>query len=152
MMLLEGDLTAFFASRQCPGGAIRAAMDWAVHQARNKTPLIGGFQSPLERSVLEIALAAKSPVVIVLARGLHNARLPVLWRNAVNDGRAAVVSMAATRRRLSAATVMQRNHWIARLATRIVLAHINPSGVLDRQAVVWRNDGHVVEVLASFRP
>lgn len=37
------ELTAFFPSRQCPGAAIRAALDWAVEQARNGRPVIGGF-------------------------------------------------------------------------------------------------------------
>jgi hypothetical protein len=59
--LLEQPLTAFFASRRCSGQAIRAAMDWAVKQARNKTPLMGGFHSPLEQSVLEIMLVAHAP-------------------------------------------------------------------------------------------
>jgi len=31
--LLSEPLTAFFSSRQCPGAAIRAAMDWALEQA-----------------------------------------------------------------------------------------------------------------------
>lgn len=150
--LFERPLTAFFASRQCPGSAIRAAMDWAVEQARTKAPLIGGFQSPLERSVLEIALAAKSPVVIVLARGLANARLPLPWRNAVNDGCAAVVSMAATRQRLSEKVAQRRNQWVASHGSRIVLAHVNSSGVLARQAGEWRDDGRVVDVLDHFRP
>ena len=70
MALLEQPLTAFFASRRCSGRAIRAAMDWAVEQARAKTPLIGGFHSPLEQSVLEVMLAAHAPVVIVIARKL----------------------------------------------------------------------------------
>lgn len=34
--LLEYPLTAFFASRRCSGRGIRAAMDWAVEQARVK--------------------------------------------------------------------------------------------------------------------
>ena len=125
-------------------------MDWAVEQALNKMPLIGGFQSPLERSVLEIVLAAKSPVVIVLARGLANARLPLLWRNAINDGHAAVVSMAETRQRLSEKVAQRRNQWVASHASRIVLAHITPSGVLTHQAEEWRGDGRVVEVLVPF--
>ena len=148
--LFERPLTAFFASRQCPGSAIRAAMDWTVEQARHKTPLIGGFQSPLERSVLEIVLAAKSPVVIVLARGLANARLPLPWHNALNEGYAAVVSMAGSRQRLSEKVAQRRNQWVASRASRIVLAHINPSGVLAHQAEEWRGDGRVVEVLVPF--
>jgi len=50
--LLNTPLTAFFASRQCPGAAIRAAMDWALQQARAKQVVVSGFHSPLEQSVL----------------------------------------------------------------------------------------------------
>ena len=56
--LLAQPLTAFFASRQCPGVAIRAAMNWAVEQARSKCPVISGFHFPLEQSVLQVLLAA----------------------------------------------------------------------------------------------
>lgn len=48
MALLEQPLTAFFASHRCSGRAILAAMDWVVEQAQARTPLIGGFHSPLE--------------------------------------------------------------------------------------------------------
>ena len=45
--LLSEPLTAFFSSRQCPGVAIRAAMDWALEQARSRQPVVSGFHSPL---------------------------------------------------------------------------------------------------------
>lgn len=91
--LLEQPLTAFFASHRCSGRAIRAAMDWVVEveQVRAKTPLIGGFHSPLEQSVLEVMLSAHAPVVIVIARQLYATRLPVAWRDAVQAGTAAVI-------------------------------------------------------------
>ena len=38
--LLGLRLTAFFASRQCPGSTIRAAMDWALQQASAKRPVV----------------------------------------------------------------------------------------------------------------
>lgn len=59
--------TAFFASRQCPGTAIRAAMDWALQQAKLKAVVVSGFHSPLEQSVLKVLIQARSPVVAVLA-------------------------------------------------------------------------------------
>ena len=37
--LLDKPLIAFFASRKCSGGAIRAAMAWAVEQARKCAPM-----------------------------------------------------------------------------------------------------------------
>ena len=145
--LVGRSLTAFFASRKCPGSAIRATMDWAVEQARKKTPLIGGFHSPLERSVLKIVLAAKSPVVIVLARGLDNARLPRPWHTALNDGHASVVTMTTASQRLSEPIAGQRNHWIASHASRIVLGHVDPSGLLAGLVEKWRSDGRTVELL-----
>lgn len=148
--LLGRPLTAFFASRQCPGSAIRATMDWALEQARNKMPLIGGFQSPLELSVLKIALTAKSPVMIVLARGLNKARLPLPWRNALDEGHAAVVSMAADRQRLTEKIAIQRNHWVASHASWIVVGYANPSGVLAQQIMQWREDGLAIQFLTGI--
>lgn len=73
--LLDHPLTAFFASRQCSGAAIRAAMDWAIRQARDRAPIVSGFYSPLEQSVLNVMLAADAPVVMVIARPIRSARL-----------------------------------------------------------------------------
>ena len=48
--LLDLPITAFFASRQCPGVAIRAAMDWVLQQAKAGQVVVSGFHSPLEQS------------------------------------------------------------------------------------------------------
>ena len=77
--LLDSPMTAFFASRQCPGFAIRAAMDWALQQAQAKNVVIGGFYSPLEQYILAVLIEAHSPVVVVLARPVEDARLPPEW-------------------------------------------------------------------------
>ena len=71
--LLARPMTAFFASRQCPGIAIRAAMDWALAQARAKQVVVSGVHSPLEQSVLKVLLTAGSPAVAVLARPVAGA-------------------------------------------------------------------------------
>ena len=94
--LLDKPLTAFLASRQCPGVAIRAAMNWAVEQARGKHPVISGFHYPLEQSVLEVLLTAKAPCVIFIARKLEEAQLPPAWLQALEQGTAAVIGMAPT--------------------------------------------------------
>lgn len=145
--LLEQPLTAFFASRRCSGRAIRAAMDWAVEQARAKTPLIGGFHSPLEQSVLKVMLAAHAPVVIVIARQLHVASLPVAWHEAVQAGTAAVVSMDDTQQRLTAELAIRRNHWIACRASRIVVAVVSPDGSLASCMARWVSEGRRVNYL-----
>lgn len=118
--LLDLPLTAFFVSRQCPGTAIRAAMDWAVEQARAKNPVISDFHSPLEQSVLKVLFAARAPCVIVSGRQLQPKRFPQPWVQALQDGNAALVCVEQTNRRLTAELAVRRNEWVAQRAERIV--------------------------------
>ena len=149
MALLEQPLTGFFASRRCSGRAIRAAMDWAIEQAREKNPIIGGFHSPLEQSVLEVVLAAHAPVVIVIARQLHAASLPGAWREALQVGLAAVVSMDEMQQRLTAEQAIRRNHWIAQHAAHIVVAETSPEGSLAACVAQWAGEGRLVNCLSD---
>lgn len=138
--LLQGPLTAFFASRQCPGTAIRAATGWALQQAQAGGVVIGGFHSPLEQSVLRLLLEAGSSVVVALARPVAGASLGSAWRAAMDASRMAVISRAASVRRLTEEAAADRNELAARLADRIVVAHASPGGCLSRQRHVWLND------------
>ena len=147
--LLELPLTAFFASRRSSGKAIYKAMDWAVEQARNKTPIIGGFHSPLEQSVLKVMLTAHAPVVIVIARKLETARLSAIWCDSVKAGTVTVVSMEDTVQRLTAERAMRRNHWIAAHATQIVVAEALSEGGLALCLAQWTSEGHQVNNLLA---
>lgn len=62
--LLALPVAAFFASRQCSGVAIRAAMDWALQQAWAKQAVVSGFHSPLEQSMGKVLMAAGSPAAL----------------------------------------------------------------------------------------
>lgn len=147
-VLLAGELTAFFASRQCPGTAIRKAIDWALQQARAKHAVISGFHSPLEQSVLKVLLAAQGPVVAVLARPLQDARLPPDWAEPLRQGRMAVLSAVHTARRLTAEQAHQRNQQVAQLASQIVVAHASTAGRLSALCGQWRATGKFVTLLA----
>jgi len=139
--LLTKPLTAFFASRQCPGSAIRAAMDWAIDQARARRLVISGFHSPLEQSVLQLLLHARSPVVVVLARPVIFTRLKPDWKAAIVAGRMAVVSASTEKERLTSKQAAQRNELVARLAESILIAHASPGGGLARQGEAWASRG-----------
>lgn len=136
--LLESPMTAFFASRQCPGTAIRAAMDWALHQARAKNVVISGFHSTLEQSVLKVLTQARSPVVVVLARPVDGAKLPPDWAEPLALGHLAVVSAATKASRLTGEAATARNNLVAQLATYIVVAHASPGGVLATLVAQWQ--------------
>lgn len=154
--LLQGPLTAFFASRQCPGSAIRAAMSWALHQARNRIPLIGGFHSPLEQSVLRLLLEAGSPAIAVLARPVAEASLPTAWRQALEIGSMAVINeprqIRPSNERLTARSASSRNDLIARLADQFVVAHASPGGQLERQCAKLQADHREIRWLSDLDP
>lgn len=150
--LLDLELTALFASRQCPGTAIRLAMDWALQQASAKQAVISGFHSPLEQSVLKVLMAAGSPAVVVLARPVQGAKLQPEWIAALASGHMAVVSGVVAAGRLTQQLAAERNALVAQLAQSIVLAHASPAGSLAAQAERWRQDGRKVCVLASAAP
>ena len=145
--LLDLPMTAFFASRQCPGTAIRAAMDWALQQARAKAVVVSGFHSPLEQSVLKVLIQARSPVVGVLARPVEGATLPPEWAEPLAQDRMVVISAAAAATRLTEELATARNMLVAQLATHIVVAHASPGGALDTLCGRWRKDGRQVSIL-----
>lgn len=139
--LLKAPLTAFFASRQCPGSAIRAAMGWAIGQANARQTIIGGFHSPLEQSVLQVLLQASCPAVAVLARPVSKAKIPSGWETAILEGRLAIVSASTQTKRLTSQEALQRNELTAHLADAIVIAHANAGGTLAQQAMSWEGRG-----------
>lgn len=142
-------MAAFFASRQCPGAAIRAAMDWALQQAKARQVVIGGFHSPLEQSVLTVLLQARSPVVAVLARPVDGANLPPAWGEALAQGRMAVVSSATAAKRLTHEVAALRNAQVAQLATSIVVAHASPGGSLANLVAQWRREERQIAGLSD---
>jgi predicted Rossmann fold nucleotide-binding protein DprA/Smf involved in DNA uptake len=139
--LLEQRLIAFFASRQCTGAAISAAMDWAVQQAKAKQTVISGFHSPLEQSVLAVLLQAKSPVVVVLSRSVERARLPSSWHQPLSLGLMAVVSCTQSTKRLTAQQATKRNNIVAQLAQQIVIGYASPDGELAHSCEKWEAAG-----------
>lgn len=145
--LLEVPLTAFVASRQCPGVAIRAAMDWAVVQARSHRAVISGFHSPLEQSVLTLLLQAGSPAVVVLGRPVAGARLPPAWAQPLRQGAMAVVSTATEAARMTEQVAVERNRLAGRLSSQIVVAHASPNGRLAGLVDQWRVEGRQITLL-----
>ena len=140
-------MTAFFASRKCPGTAIRAATEWALQQAKLREVVIGGFHSPLEQSVLQLLLQARSPAVVVLARKLSGARLPTDWNIAISAGHLTVVSASDKSDRMTTEHSVERNDLVARLAKTIVIAHASADGALAGQLDLWLSQGLLVRKL-----
>ena len=124
LRLLEEPLTALFCSERCPGDLILKTYDLARAMRDAGIPVIGGFQTRMEKECLRLLLRGAQPVVVCPARGIKNMRVPRAWRPALNDGRLLVLSpFPATVRRPTANLAAQRNYLVASLASRVFIAH-----------------------------
>ena len=127
LSLLDEPLTALFCSQRCPGDLILKTYDLARAMRDGGVPVIGGFQTPMERECLRLLLRGRQPVVVCPARGIDNMRVPRDWRAAIDDGRLLVISpFPATVRRPTAGLSARRNDLVADLAARVFIAHAAP--------------------------
>ena len=129
LRLLDEPLTALFCSRRCPGDVILKAYDLARAMRDAGVPVIGGFQTPMEKECLRLLLRGGQPVVVCPARGIDTMRVPRDWRPALGDGRLLVLSpFPAAVRRPTVEIAAQRNDLVADLAQRVLIAHAAPGG------------------------
>ena len=127
LSLLDEPLTALFCSNRCPGDLILKTYDLARAMRDAGVPIIGGFQTPMERECLRLLLRGEQPVVVCPSRGIDNMRIPRDWRPVLDGGRLLVLSpFPATARRPTAELAAQRNDLVASLASRVFIAHAAP--------------------------
>ena len=81
--LLEVSLTALFCSQRCPGDLILKTYDLARAMRDAGVPIIGGFQTSMEKECLRLLVRGSQPVVVCPARGIDNMRVPRDWRAAL---------------------------------------------------------------------
>ena len=75
LRLLDEPLTALFCSNRCPGDLILKTYDLARAMRDAGVPVIGGFQTPMERECLGLLLRGSQPLVVCPARGIDNMRV-----------------------------------------------------------------------------
>lgn len=122
--LTDESLTALFCSNRCPGDLILKTYDLARAMRDASVPIIGGFQTPMERECLRLLLRGEQPIVICPARGIHNMRIPRDWRPALDDGRLLILSpFPASIKRPTAALAARRNEFVASLASSLIIIH-----------------------------
>ena len=142
LRLLDEPLTALFCSNRCPGDLILKTYDIARAMRDAGVPVIGGFQTPMEKECLRLLLRGEQPVIVCPARGIDNMRVPRDWRPALDEGRLLVLSpFPATARRPTAELAAQRNDLVAELAQRVFIAHAARGGKTEAFASKLANAG-----------
>ena len=121
--LLNCEKIGFLASWRVPPEAVMRCLDWATRMRDEGVCVMSGFQSPLEKEVLNILLKGTSPLILVLARRMWDERhIPTLFRKPLAEGRLLVVSpVSQSIRRVDAHSAAQRNRYILDRADRLFL-------------------------------
>ncbi len=140
--LLKAGLLALFCSRKCPGSVIRKSHDFAVQLRRKGVPVIGGFQTPVEKECLDVLLKGSQPVVVCPARGVEGMRLPEAWSKPIGEGKMLIVSpFSGRQRRPTKATAGLRNRFVAAAAQRLFFLHAAPNSRTLAFAEVLLSEG-----------
>lgn len=127
--LLNKPLIAFFASRSALSHAAELSREWAHAICETDKVVISGFQSPIEREVLDILLSRNHPVIVALGRSLY-LRIPDVYRLAYSENRLLFISFRNhTRHNLSNAQI--RNWAVADMADEVVFAPFAPESQLS---------------------
>lgn len=131
MDLLNMTKVGFLASRHTAPASVLPTLDWATEiRHREDVTVISGFQSPLERHVLDILLQGRCGIICVLNRGMYK-RLPGSLGTLFSQNRLLFVSLIkSTITRPSMGNALKRNHYIVDIADRVVFASVSPSSSL----------------------
>lgn len=146
--LLDQGLIGVFASVKCPARLILAAHNAAHEITAQGKPVIGGFQSPTEKEMLEVLLRGSSTIVICPARGLEGMRIPKAWQQKIKKGQLLIISpFPPYIRRPSYETVMERNQLVANLASELLVIHADPGGKVESLVNEVASNGKKVQRL-----
>ena len=122
---------AFLCSRRVTPQAILKSLDWATQMRRENRVIMGAFQSPLERKVLDFLLRGTQGIILVLARPLWKAP-PLHLREPLNQNRLLILSpFPNSPTRVNSSMALHRNDWILSHAPRLILGSLDPSGSLS---------------------
>ena len=125
--LLKRQKTAFLCSSKTTSRDILKSFDWATSVPKDSC-IISGFQTKLEKDVLQLLLKRHIPIIIVLARKMYK-ELPVEIQSAIDGNEALILSLSHLSRN-SKPGALARNKYIISIADSVVFGALNPSSSL----------------------
>ena len=118
--LLDRRKVAFFASRVVSPAVEEQTLRWAEACCATDRVVISGFQSPLEKSVFELLLKARHPVIWALGRTLYTRYSPEI-QTALTEQRILIFAVRNTCR-TNWQTAQTRIYLIASMSDESVYA------------------------------
>ena len=115
--LLQKRKVGFLASRKIPTLSVLPTLDWAMAiSAKSDIAVVSGFQSRLEKEVLNILLKGKCGIILILARGMYR-KLPQQFEQVMEEQRLLILSYENPNvTRVSEVTAHKRNERVRELS------------------------------------
>ena len=146
---LARETTALFCSAQCPGAAILRTFDRMTQMRDSGQIVLGGFHSPMEQDCLRILLRGHQPIILVLARTLHNLHLAPDLVPSFQSNRLLLLSpFGLQHKRVTASLAVRRNRFAATIATKALIAYAAPGSRTAALADEIHAAGKPVEILS----
>lgn len=129
--LLKKPIIGFFSSRTTAPLSVMPTLDWAHEVARNPdVAIMSGFQSPMEREVLDILIGGQCGIILVLNRSIYR-RIPEKLSPLISQNRILFVSLVSSPcTRPSKERAAIRNRYIADTANELIYVSVTPSSSL----------------------
>lgn len=128
--LLYDKKCTFLSSKKYTASLSVNSFEWAENMRYSSKCITSGFQSPIEKDVLNYLLKGTCPVIMVLARGMLKKIDKNLVRH-IDSGRLLIVSIfPESVKRITSETSFIRNKYIIDVADEIVVGYADPQGKL----------------------
>ncbi len=146
--LLNESSIAVFCSRTIPMNLFLPASDLLKEIKKKEITLISGWHSNVEKKILESRTNnLLSKVIIFLAKGIQNYKLPKYLIDEYNNDKILILSFWQNERRISKQNTNIRNKAIIDKANKILFISIQENGNLHRLFDQAVNNGKKVFIL-----
>ena len=130
--LFDRHKIGFLAGSKTQALSVLPTYDWAKEIAsREEISIISGFQSPLEKDVLDFLLKGKCGIIYVMAKRLYR-RIPEKLKSAFDSHRIIFISISrANVLRAGKAQNIVRNNFIVETCDELVLSSLSLFSTLN---------------------
>lgn len=131
--LLSQKRIAVFASKNTPAELFRAAEELFDSMSNLPLSIAGGWQAPLEKSLLQRADSDKcANYIIYLAQNISNFKLSLFMEKVMTEKKLLIVSPGIHQARASAFEIKKRDKLIFTQIKTILFLYISPGGMLEK--------------------
>jgi hypothetical protein len=126
--LLDQPKHGFLCSRTTKSSAILPCLDWAVEHANSNEVVMSTFHSELEKVVLDMLMAGKCPIILVLGRSIYKVMSEKLQK-LLNQNRLLIISLS-DQGRISRESAFRCNEYICKLSDSLTFGFLSKDSSL----------------------